>query len=144
MVRSLEELHERVKNSLSGEFGGKLDFGLGDSAADVLIEQGDKVAIVEISIGDPGFSLPSSTSSRMRFLRNEAGRRFAGKQILPILVTNYRVTQPEEDHLQTAGIALVPLANSNYQPKDVFASIKEKIGLSPKPAEDSPAGEVVA
>jgi hypothetical protein len=110
----------------------------------VLIEQGDKVAILEISIGDPGFSLPSSTSSRMRFLRNEAGRQFAGKHILPIIITNYRVTHPEEDLLQTAGIGLVPLPNSNYRPEDVFASIKEKIGFSPKPAEDSPAGEVVA
>jgi len=139
MPRSLEELHERVRNSLSGEFGGKLDFRLGDSAADLVIVQGDKVAIVEISIGDPGFSLPSSTSSRMRFLCSEARQQFAGKQILPIIVTNYRVTQPEEDLLQTAGIGLVPLPNSSYEPRDVFASIKEKIGFSPKPAEDPPS-----
>jgi hypothetical protein len=60
--RSPSSLHERLRFGLAQDFqDSSSDVALGSSAADLVIKQGAKVAVVEVKTGDPGLPLPSST-----------------------------------------------------------------------------------
>jgi hypothetical protein len=124
-------LRDYVRTSLQQQFEDPhYDYDLGPSAADVLIEQGDKVAIVEVKTGDPEFSLPSSTSPRMLLLKDLATEQFKGKTIIPVVVTNHRVGDAQKAQLADDGIKLVPLSGSSVERFPLEFS--EQVGIAPK------------
>jgi len=149
ILGSESNLQERVREDLKLRFPGILDdYELGSSnAADLVIEQGDIVAVVELKTGDPSFSLPSSTSPRMRLLRDEIGTRFRGKIIVPVVVTNYQVQPDEKQKLEREGIKIVQLPRSmrNYRPEQFSTEFIKAAGLDPGLSDQpsSPTGTTV-
>jgi hypothetical protein len=132
-TRARLNLHDSVLTRLKEQFQAFTpDYVLGTSEADAVIEQGDKVAIVEVKTGDPEFSLPSSTSPRMRLLKDLAAatEQFKGKTIIPVVVTNHRVGDAEKKQLDDAGIKLVPLSGSATEKFPV--EFGEQVGLVAK------------
>jgi hypothetical protein len=104
-------LHDRVQTSLARGFKGSVpDYSLGLSEADLLIQQGPRVAVVEVKTGDPDLPLPSSTSSQMLLLKKRVHDQFLGQdvqEVLPVLVTNYKVSAEEQKGLEEQGIKVV-------------------------------------
>jgi hypothetical protein len=106
-------LHDRVQAGLANSFKGSLpDFSLGPSQADLIVQQGSRVAVFEVKTGDPKLPLPSSASAGMLLLQDQVRLRFpAGevKEVLPVLVTNYSVSAEDQKELEEQGIAVVRL-----------------------------------
>ena len=126
-------LHERLRVDLARGFSGsQLDFDLGPSAADLVIRQEPRLAIVEVKTGDPGLPLPSSTSSQMRLLAYQARQKFPGQEVVPVLITNYRVSADDEQELKDQGIKLVSMAESAYEPHTFSRYFAEIVGLDSK------------
>jgi hypothetical protein len=126
-------LHERLRVDLAQEFGqSQQDFELGSLAADLVIQQGPRVAVIEVKTGDPGQPLPSSTSSQMRLLAYQARQKFPEMEVLPVLITNYRVSEADEQELKDQGIKLVSMAESQYEPRRFSRHFAELAGLDLK------------
>ncbi len=126
-------LHERLRLDLAQEFSeSQPDFDLGPLAADLVIQQGPRVAVVEVKTGDPGLPLPSSTSSQMRLLAYQARQKFPGQEVLPVLITNYRVSADDEQEFKDQGIKLVSMAESAYEPRRFSRYFAELAGLALK------------
>jgi len=124
-------LHQRVSLDLVKNFK---YCALGDSGADATIRQGPKLAVVEVKTGDPDLPLPSSTSAQMRLLTREAKRTFGvdGVEILPVLVTNYRISDADRSELETYDIRVVTIPSaSSYKTEDFFKAFVAAVGLEP-------------
>jgi hypothetical protein len=146
MGGSVRTLHDRVLLDLTQRFGGSGEvptpsgrssgFSLGASFADLVIPQGRRVAVVEIKIGNPELPLPSSTSSRMRLLGEQARRSFSNKDITTVLVTNYSVTPDEKKEFEDEGVKIVPVASalSRYDRQRFSREFAEIVGLTPTSA----------
>jgi hypothetical protein len=91
------------------------------------------VAVVEVKTGDPGLPLPSSTSAQMLMLTYQARERYPGKEVLPVLITNYRVSEDDERELKQQGIKLVPVTATYpmYGPRTFSRHFAEIVGLHP-------------
>ena len=104
-------LHERVRTGLVQGFKGSLsDDPMGLSNADLLIQQGGRVAVVEVKTGDPELPLPSSTTAQMLLLKQQTRQRFPEaevQEVLPVLVTNYNVSPDDEKELEDQGIKVL-------------------------------------
>ena|SRR3984893_2976533 len=127
-------LHERLRLELAQAFQDSVsDVALGSSAADLVIKRGEQVAVVEVKTGDPGLPLPSSTSSQMLMLTYQARERFPGKEVLPVLITNYRVSEDDEKELKQQGIKLVSVTATYpvYGPENLSSQFAEIVGLQP-------------
>jgi len=127
-------LHERLRLDLAQEFRDSIsDVALGSSAADLVIERGQQVAVVEVKTGDPGLPLPSSASSQMLRLSYQAREIFPGKEVLPVLITNYRVSEDDERELKEQGIKLVPVTATCPMngPRRFSSHFAEIVGLQP-------------
>lgn len=143
---SARTLHERVLLDLTQRFAGaegvpapsgrSLGFSMGASFADLVIPQGQRVAVVEIKIGNPELPLPSSTPSRMRLLGDQARRSFSNKDVTTVLVTNYSVTPEEKKELEDEGVKIVPVASvlSRYDRQRFSREFAEIVGLTPTSA----------
>jgi hypothetical protein len=114
-------LHDRVRSGLARGFKGSLpDYSLGPSEADLLIHQGPRVAVIEVKTGDPDLPLPSSTSAQMLLLKQRVRQKFPGEdvqEVLPVLVTNYKVSPQDQRELEDQGITVVridPSSSSSY------------------------------
>lgn len=130
---SVRTLREQVLLDLTERFAGSgepsspspgsSDSSSGRISADLVISKGVQVAVVEIKIGDPELPLPSSTSSRMHRLRDEAERSFSGKDIIEVLVTNYSVIDDEQKAFKDdkIKIVLVAPALSRYNRQQFFS-----------------------
>jgi len=131
-------LHERLRLDLAQEFqDSDSDVALGSSAADLVIRRGKRVAVVEVKTGDPGLPLPSSTSSQMLLLSYQAREKFPDKEVLPVLITNYRVSADDEKELKEQGVKLVTVTTATYPmygPRGFSSHFAEIVGLQP----DSP------
>jgi len=131
-------LHERLRVDLAQGFrDSESDFALGSSAVDLVIKQGKQVAVVEVKTGDPGLPLPSSTSSQMRLLSYQARKAFPEKEVLPVLITNYRVSEDDEKELTEQGIKLVSVTDMPraYGPQGFSRYFAEIVGLQPDATE---------
>jgi len=100
-----------VRKGLAGGFkSSQFDFSLGQSEADAVIPQGGRVVVVRIKNGDPDLPLPSSTVAQMVLLQQQARDKFSAsetQEVLPVLVTNYRVSADDEKQLGDLGIKVV-------------------------------------
>ena len=112
-------LHERVLTGLAMGFKGSVpDFPLGPSEADLLVHQGNRVAVFEVKTGDPELPLPASTSAQMLLLKERVRQQFLAKNIddvLPVVVTNYRVTPDDQKELEEQGIKVVRIGSSAFR-----------------------------
>lgn len=108
---SSTSLHERVRTGLVQGFKGSLsEDPMGLSNADLLIQQGGRVAVVEVKTGDPELPLPSSTTAQMVLLKQQARQRFPEtevQEVLPVLITNYNVSPNDEKELEGQGIKVL-------------------------------------
>jgi len=130
--RSPSSLHERLRSDLAQGFQDSIsDVALGSSAADLVIKQGEQVAVVEVKTGDPGLPLPSSTSAQMLMLTYQAREQFPGKEVLPVLITNYRVSDDDEIELKQQGIKLVRVTGTDpeYGARRFSSHFAEVVGL---------------
>jgi hypothetical protein len=111
-------LHDRVRTSLAQGFKRSLsDY----SEADLLIHQGPRVAVVEVKTGDPDLPLPSSTSSQMLLLKQQIRLKFPGQdvqEVLPVLVTNYKVSAEDQKELEDQGITVVRIDPGSSSSQD--------------------------
>jgi hypothetical protein len=114
-------LHERVRSGLAEGFRGSLsESSLGPSDADLLVHQGPRVAVFEVKTGDPDLPLPSSTSAQMLLLKEQVRQQFPEKdveEVVPVVVTNYKVTPDDQKELADQGIMVVqidPAASGTY------------------------------
>lgn len=114
---SSASLHDRVRASLEKGFRKSLrsDEDLGAFTPDLLIHQGERVAVVEVKTGDPELPLPSSAPSQMLLLQRQAREKFSGRahEILPVLVTNYKVSEDDEKELDGLGVKVVRIASDS-------------------------------
>ena len=110
--------------------------------ADLVIPQGQEVAVVEIKIGNPELPLPSSTSSQMRLLGAQAKRSFSNKDVITVLVTNYSVTPDDKKEFEDEGIKIVPVesALSLYDRERFSREFAKIVGLTPTPEAALSAG----
>jgi len=142
---SVRTLHEQVLLDLTQRFAGpdavstslegSPGIASGASSPDLVIPQGRRVAVVEIKIGNPELPLPSSTSSQMRLLCEQARRSFS-EDVIPVLVTNYSVTPDDRKEFEHEGIKIVPVASalSRYDRQQFSREFAEIVGLTPTPA----------
>ncbi|MGA8271981.1 MAG: hypothetical protein WB919_10530 [Candidatus Sulfotelmatobacter sp.] len=111
------------------------DHSLELSDADVLIQQGGKVAVVEVKTGDPNLPLPSSTSAQMLLLQQQARSRFPKEEVqevLPVLVTNYNVSPNAQKELEDQGIKVLridPAASKSYDFEKFSQQVASLTGL---------------
>src|SRR5579872_1343319 len=85
-------LHERISEDLKNNFHELLiESDKSNFMPDVLIRSGDRVVVVEVKTGDPGQPLPSSANVQMLILKESASRSLEGAEIVPVLVTNYKI-----------------------------------------------------
>lgn len=128
----IEGLHQRVSFDLAKHFKG---CALGDAGADATIRQGRRLAVIEVKTGDPDLPVPSSTSAQLHLLSYEARRGVEGsgiQEILPVLVTNYRVTEADRKELEIDGIKVVTIpSESGYKSDDFFKQFEAVVGLVP-------------
>ncbi|MGA9509999.1 MAG: hypothetical protein WBV55_15385 [Candidatus Sulfotelmatobacter sp.] len=116
-----DSLHERVRSGLAEGFKGSLsDSSRGPSDADLLVHQGPRMAVFEVKTGDPDLPLPSSTSAQMLLLKQQVRQQFPTEdveEIVPVVVTNYKVTADDQKELEDQGIRVVridPAASGSY------------------------------
>lgn len=141
---STGNLHERVRLDLKQRFPGSRGIEqdalpgapLQDMpAADLVISQGQRVAVVEIKMGNPELPLPSSTPSQMHLLAEQAKQHYS-EDVITVLVTNYSVTPDDKRELEDEGIKVVPVAPalSLYDPEHFSREFAETVGLRLAPA----------
>jgi hypothetical protein len=123
-------LHERVRLELAQGFKGSLSNA--SSAADLLVHQGSRVAVFEVKTGDPELPLPSSTSAQMLLLKREILQLFPGQEVLPVLVTNYRVSPEDQKELEGQDIKVVrinPASSSSSDSEKFSRDVASLTGL---------------
>lgn len=98
-------LRERVRARLAQGFRGSLSDV--SSEADLLVHQGSRVAVFEVKTGDPDRPLPSSTSAQMLLLKRQILQKFPGQEVVPVLVTNYKVSPEDQRELEDQDIKVV-------------------------------------
>ena len=69
----------------------------------------------------------------MLMLTYQARERFPGKEVLPVLITNYRVSEDDEKELKQQGIKLVSVTATYpaYGPENLSSQFAEIVGLQP-------------
>jgi hypothetical protein len=133
-------LHDRVRSGLAHGFKGSVpDYSLGPSEADLLIHQGSRVAVIEVKTGNPDLPLPSSTSAQMLLLKQRVRQKFLEQdveEVLPVLVTNYKVSPTDQKELEEQGITVVridPNSSSSSDPMNFSLRVASLTGLKTDP-----------
>jgi hypothetical protein len=99
-TRSLR-LRERVNQDLTDKFRDRfVQCATRDFSPDLVIAQGQRVAVIEIKTGDSTLPLPSSANAQMLILKDGARTRFEGAEVVPVLVTNYLVDDADRKELK--------------------------------------------
>lgn len=127
-------LHERVRTGLVQEFKGSLsEDPMGLSNADLLIQQGGRVAVVEVKTGDPELPLPSSTTAQMVLLEAAGAAevpRGRSPGSSPVLITNYNVSPNDEKELEGQGIKVLRIGPADSYDAGKFSrQVASLIGL---------------
>ncbi len=131
-------LHDRIRLDLAQNFQSNLPLEEADeSGADLTIREGKRLAVVEVKTGDPDLPLPSSTLAQMGLLAARVRLKLAeigATEILPVLVTNYNVSDADKTELDQAGIKLVPIESpaSGYDAKAFSRKFATIVGLEPQ------------
>jgi hypothetical protein len=127
-------LHERIRLDLARNFQANLASEESDDpGADLTFREGNRLAVVEVKTGDPGLPLPSSTLAQMDLLTAHVRAKLAPPgvgEIMPVLVTNYFVSDADRDELEQAGIKLVHVESpASYDPKTFSQKFAQIVGL---------------
>lgn len=131
-------LHDRVLAGLAEALPGSRSYVfLGSSEADLLVHQGRRVAVFEVKTGDPDLPLPSSTSAQMLLLKEQVQQRLLAEEpdveeVLPVVVTNYKVTPADQKELEEQGIKLIfinPAVARNYDFANFSRQVANLTGL---------------
>ena len=114
---------ETLLASLSNRFPGAVaaNVPFGDSVADFVITNPDRIIVVELKTGDPELPLPSSTVPQMRRFKTAALSGCSGRRVIPLVVTNYQVSESDMSALKKEGVRIV----SVMSPPDVEARVSE-------------------
>jgi hypothetical protein len=145
-LRQSPTLHDRVLAGLAEAIpGSRADFSLGSSEADLLVHQGRRVAGFEVKTGDPDLPLPSSTSAQMLLLKEQVQQQLLEEdpdveEVLPVVVTNYKVTPADRKELEEQGITLVfidPAVARNYDFAKFSRQVANLAGLQSEPIQSN-------
>jgi hypothetical protein len=111
--RSLENLSETLTTRLSERFpcAVKSNVPLGDSVADLVLEVPDRVVVAELKTGDPDLPLPSSTVRQMKLFAERAHSQYPRHEVIPVVVTNYQVSDSDREVLTREGVRVITLAS---------------------------------
>ncbi len=123
--------HDQIAHGLAEVFSdAKIE---PSSIADVIIDQGERIVIVEVKTGDPDLPLPSSALAQMKLAVQDAQRKLEqrplDKEVVPIIVTNYKVYPEQQQELKEDGITVVSLKSSSDFAK-VVSELTQATGLS--------------
>jgi hypothetical protein len=117
-------LRDRIGEDLKANFNERLiDCVSFDFAPDFIVRDGNRVAVIELKIGDPTFPLPASANVQMLNLKDGALKRGLSQRIVPVLVTNYQVDDADRRELESGGIRLFTIEGSNYNGKALSAQL---------------------
>jgi len=89
----------------------KANVPFGNSFADLVIERPDKVIVAELKTGDPGLPLPSSTYPQMGLFIEQARTRYPGREIVPLVLTNYGISDADKKVLGDEGVQILDVAS---------------------------------
>lgn len=88
------------------------EVALADGMADAIIQQGDRVILIEVKTGNSRYPLPSSTHSQMRQYISEVQDLYKEHRVVPLVVTNYVVDSEMKAELEADGIKVIEVRNS--------------------------------
>jgi hypothetical protein len=136
-AKSPAGLHNRIRLDLANNFQADLPTEEADDpGADLTIREGNRLAVVEVKTGDPDLPLPSSTLAQMYLLTSRVRAKLAqvgASEILPVLVTNYLVSDADRAELDHAGIKVVPVESpASYNSKSFCQKFARIVGITPE------------
>jgi hypothetical protein len=111
-------LHERIGQDLKERFGGQIvEHKLPNFSPDCVIHNDDRIAVIDISTGDPTLPLPASANTRMLNLKDGAAKLGLPGVVVPVLVTNYLIDDADRQELESGGIKIVRVLGPSYNSK---------------------------
>jgi hypothetical protein len=111
-------LRERIGQDLKERFGGQIvEHQLPDFSADCVIHNDDRIAVIDISTGDPTLPLPASANTRMLNLKDGAAKLGLPGVVVPVLVTNYLLDPSDRKELESGGIKVIAIKGPTYDSK---------------------------
>jgi hypothetical protein len=113
----------------------KSNVSLGNSFADLVVESPGRIVVAEFKTGDPELPLPSSTIPQMGFFVEQAHSRYPGCEIVPIVVTNYAVSESDKKALGKEGVKILSVASGSIDM--IVADFLQQTGI---PQEEAEAG----
>jgi hypothetical protein len=137
---STRHLGERIKDDLKKQFQHReltMDQIANREAIesnfipDLVIRHGDRVAVIQVKTGDPSLPLPSSANSQMLILKEQAARKLANVEIVPVIITNYRIDEADRTELADSGIEILSVNGTAYDSKLLSGKLKEVVEGQP-------------
>ena len=112
---SEQELSDNLLQRLTEKFPGavKANVAFGKSYADLVLERPEGVIVAEVKTGDPELPLPSSTVAQMDFFVQHAKTAYPGCKIIPVVLTNYGVSESDKQVLDREGVKVVSVGSGS-------------------------------
>ena len=116
---------ELVRDDLKQKLGARPLVGetfIGDEGnftPDVVVRRGDKIVLVEVKTGNPDLPLPSSANSQMLIMKDKVRQKHTDLEVVPVIVTNYKIDNADLNELSASGIKVVPITGYKYDSKIV-------------------------
>ncbi len=130
-------LHERVSGDLRKNFREVLiEERVGEFTPDLVIRHGGHVTVVEVKTGDPTMPLPSSANVQMLILKDGV-RKWLGEEVVPVLVTNYRIDEADQKEMADSGIKIIAIQGLNYDSKSLSKKVSEIVEVNPSLSSNS-------
>jgi hypothetical protein len=120
-------LHDRLSKDLAAKFPDLAEYKTYEFSPDLVIRIGQRIGVIEIKTGDPTLPLPSSANSQMLILKDDATTKLGTTEVVPVLVTNYRIDAADREELDNAGIKLIEIQSPQYDSASLFSKIQEVV-----------------
>jgi hypothetical protein len=137
-------LHERLSKDLDGKFRDLAEYKTSEFTPDLVIRIDQRVAVIEIKTGDPTLPLPSSANAQMLILKDAAVTSLGAVEVVPVLVTNYRIDDADREELENTGIKLIEIDGPKYDSNTLFSKIEEVVGAGAAKSPRENSGLVTA
>ena len=131
--QKLSELTSRLSVRFPKAVKANVDFGR--SFADIVIERPGRIIVAELKSGDPKLPLPSSTIPQMEFFVAQAHNRYPGCDIVPVVVTNYDVSETDKRALDREGVKILNIASGSID--TMVADFLKQAGIPQEETEAS-------